>query len=29
MKVRRNRIEAMVDAKVASWYNTKGSVHWV
>ncbi|MFI4940563.1 MAG: AMP-binding protein [Burkholderiales bacterium] len=29
MKVRRSRIEAMVEAKVASWYNTGNAVHWV
>lgn len=29
MKVRRSRIEAIVDPQVESWYNTKASVQWV
>ena len=29
MKIRRNRIEAQVQAKVENWYSTKGSVLWV
>jgi len=29
MKIRRNRIEAQVQAKVETWYSTKGAVLWV
>jgi long-subunit acyl-CoA synthetase (AMP-forming) len=29
MKIRRSRIEAEFDAKLAHWYSSQGPVHWV
>jgi len=28
MKIRRNRIEASINAQLTAWYESHGTVHW-